>query len=221
MRPADFRGFKSEVTVVGNLLYLYGGVGIDFMAADVVPAIAQLRGRPVILAVNSHGGFVTDAQAIYSEAERHGNVTARIDGLAASAASFIPMACRKVLMNSTALFLLHRPWTSTSGNAADLRRTAAALDAAGQALVTGYARKSKLSTERILELMDSEAWLTAPQCVELGFADAIEESPQPLAAAACARPEVGFGWDAVISKLHKRPAAIAGFSPGGARDDPA
>jgi ATP-dependent Clp protease protease subunit len=87
------------------------------------------EGAEIDLRLNSPGGSVFDAVAIYNALKRHnGAVTVWIDGIAASAASYIAMAGDKVIMPENAFLMIHDPSGVVMGTAEDMRSTASALD---------------------------------------------------------------------------------------------
>jgi len=131
---------------------------------------------PLELRLNSPGGSVFDAVAIYNALQRHeGTVTVAIDGIAASAASYIAMAGDTVVMPENAFLMIHDPSGMVMGNAGDMRSMAEALDKIAGSLVRGYAAKSGKPDEGIAALMAAETWLDAADALELGLADKVIE----------------------------------------------
>lgn len=127
--------------------------------------------------VNSAGGNVFSGMAIYNIIKR---AKARIkygyiDGLAASIASVIVMACDKVIMPSNAMMVVHNPFGAVVGNAADMRKMADDLDKVRDAIVAVYREKTGMKDEDIIALMDAETWMTAEDAMKMGFADEMEE----------------------------------------------
>jgi ATP-dependent Clp endopeptidase proteolytic subunit ClpP len=134
------------------------------------------------LRLNSPGGSVFDAVAIYNALKRHpGEITVWIDGIAASAASYIAMAGDTIVMPENALLMIHDPSGLVMGTAEDMRSTAEALDKVKGSLIQGYAAKSGQSDEEIAALMAAETWLDAKDALGFGFIDRIAE-PVKLAA---------------------------------------
>ena len=139
-------------------------------------------GTPLALRLNSPGGSVFDAVAIYNAIKRHsGTVTVWIDGIAASAASYIAMAGDEVVMPENAFLRIHDPAGVVMGTAIDMRAMAEALDKIKGSLLQGYAGKSGRPQEEIAPLMAAETWLDAKDALDLGFADRIAE-PSRIAA---------------------------------------
>ena len=133
-------------------------------------------GTPLALRINSPGGSVFDAVAIYNAIKRHsGSVTVWIDGIAASAASYIAMAGDEVVMPENAFLMIHDPAGMVMGTATDMRAMAEALDKIKGSLLQGYAAKSGRPQEEIAPLMAAETWLDAKDALDLGFADRIAE----------------------------------------------
>jgi ATP-dependent protease ClpP protease subunit len=137
---------------------------------------------PLTLRLNSPGGSVFDAVAIYNALKRHsGPVSVWIDGIAASAASYVAMAGDEVVMPENAFLMIHDPSGVVFGTADDMRAMAEALDKIKGSLVAGYAAKSGGADDDIAALMAKETWLDAAEAVELGFADRLTE-PARIAA---------------------------------------
>jgi ATP-dependent Clp protease protease subunit len=133
-------------------------------------------GTPLALRLNSPGGSVFDAVAIYNAIKRHsGTVTVWIDGIAASAASYIAMAGDEVVMPENAFLMIHDPAGMVMGTATDMRAMAEALDKIKGSLLQGYAAKSGRPQKEIAPLMAAETWLDAKDALDLGFADRIAE----------------------------------------------
>jgi ATP-dependent Clp protease protease subunit len=103
-------------------------------------------------------------------------IIVHIDGLAASAATFIAMAGDEIIMSKGALFMIHNAWTGLWGNAEDLRKEADLLDKIDATLVDTYAERSGKDKEAVAEWMTAETWFTAAEAVEHGFADRVAET---------------------------------------------
>ena len=168
------------------------------------------------LRLNSPGGSVFDAVAIFNALKRHaGEVTVWIDGIAASAASYIAMAGDIVVMPQNAFLMIHDPSGLVMGTAEDMRSTAEALDKVKGSLIQGYAAKSGKPDAEIAALMAAETWLDAQEALALGLIDRIAE-PVKLAAS----------FD--IARFRNAPAELTTAvsetgdePPEDARDDPA
>lgn len=134
------------------------------------------EGAPIDLRLNSPGGSVFDAVAIHNAIKRHtGTVTVWIDGIAASAASYVAMAGDEIVMPENAFLMIHDPAGVVMGTASDMRAMAEALDKVGGSLAAGYAAKSGRSIDEIAALMAAETWLDASEALALGFAGRLAE----------------------------------------------
>ncbi|MGP6089753.1 head maturation protease, ClpP-related [Antarctobacter jejuensis] len=134
------------------------------------------EGTPIDLRLNSPGGSVFDAVAIFNALSRHaGTVTVWIDGIAASAASYIAMAGDEIVMPENAFLMIHDPPGLVMGTAEDMRSMAGALDKVKGSLVSGYAAKSGRTAEEVSALMAAETWFDAAEAFAQGFADRVAE----------------------------------------------
>lgn len=133
---------------------------------------------PVTIAINSPGGDVFDGFALNGWAQRLGKrCTARIDGMAASAASVIAVGAHHVVIGQSAMMMIHNPWTVAYGGAEDLRKTADMMDKARDGILAAYRRKApSIEDAELLRMLDDETWLTAEEAVALGLADVIGET---------------------------------------------
>jgi ATP-dependent protease ClpP protease subunit len=126
--------------------------------------------------INSYGGETFQALAIYNLLKSlKAQVNVYIDGIAASSASIIAMAGKKIYMPKTALIMIHNCWTYALGNAEELRKTADDMDKVKEAYKAAYLSKIKITEEELEELLADETYLTAPECLDKGFADELIE----------------------------------------------
>lgn len=156
-----------------NELHLYGMIGDAEAGLDAKTVTAAIRAANGDLSVyiNSPGGFVFEGLPIYEALAGYdrGEVTVFIDGLAASMASVVAMAGDQIIMAESALMMIHRPWDSTIGNAADLRSEAAKLEKLEGQLIAIYAKRTGLDPAVIAEMMAAETWFDASEALALGF----------------------------------------------------
>ena len=135
--------------------------------------------------INSPGGDVFAAAQIYNMLmDYKGNVTVKIDGLAASAASVIAMAGTEVQMSPVAMMMIHNPATIAIGDSSEMKKAIDMLEEVKESIMNAYEIKTGLSRSRISHLMDAESWFNAKKAVELGFADGIlnaEEGTEDMA----------------------------------------
>jgi len=104
-----------------------------------------------------------------------GNVTVKIDGIAASAASVIAMAGTTILMAPTALMMCHNPLTIAIGDSEEMRKAIGMLDEVKESILNAYEIKTGMPRDKLSNLMDAETWLSAHKAIELGFADGMLE----------------------------------------------
>ncbi len=151
----------------------WGGVAPE----SFVKAVYAVDSKATIhLRVNSPGGSVFAARAMEQALRGHkGKVIVHIDGLAASAATFIAMAGDEVVMAKGAMFMIHKAWTGMWGNSEDLRKEADLLDKIDGTLAETYADKTGKGQDEISAWMAAETWFTAQEALDAGFADSIAE----------------------------------------------
>lgn len=164
-------------------LLLYGVIGEDGLWSDVTAKqfsdeLKEVEDAKTIrVRINSPGGDVFAGQAIYSMLKRcKAEVVGYVDGLAASIASLVLMACDKVIMPKNSMLMIHKPWTATAGNANDMAKTIETLNKVEEAMLTAYVDKTGMAEDEIKELLAAETWLSASDAVAKGFADEIEET---------------------------------------------
>ena len=90
-----------------------------------------------------------------------GNVTIKIDGLAASAASVIAMAGNTVLVSPVAMMMIHNPATLAIGNAQDMERAIAMLNEVKESILNAYEGEDRAFRARLSHMMDDETWFNA------------------------------------------------------------
>ena len=148
-------------------------------AATVKRLLASGSNEPITLHINSPGGNVTDALAIFNNLRAYaGTVTAFVDGLAASSATLVMLAADEVVMASHSLIMVHNPWTVAMGDASAMRQSADTLDKAAGEMITLYAERTGQSAEAITAIMEAETWYNAEEAVAAGFAQRVEASEQ-------------------------------------------
>ena len=130
----------------------------------------------IVVWINSPGGDCVAASQIYAMLMDYPHeVTVKIDGIAASAASVIAMAGTQVLMAPTALMMIHNPLTVAIGDTEEMQKAIAMLDEVKESIINAYEIKTGQSRAKISHLMDGETYMNANKAVELGFADGILE----------------------------------------------
>lgn len=175
-----------------------GMIGCDTGAKDLRQALASASGD-VVLTVNSPGGVVTEGIAMYNairdyRRKNKGTVTARVVGLAASMATYVPLAADRVEIEDNAVWMIHNPWGFAVGDYNDMRKTSEILDGLARILAAAYVAKTGKDADEIRRMMDSETYLYGDEIEGAGFADAVievESDDDKAAAVALARTRVG------------------------------
>ncbi|WP_058631496.1 head maturation protease, ClpP-related [Microbacterium oxydans] len=159
-------------------LHLYGVVGGfwgDIVAGDVVREIRELDVATLNVYINSPGGDVFDGIAIRNAIRQSSaHVIVHVDGLAASAASFIACAADELVMGENAELMIHDAWTIVLGNADELRTEADNLDRISDNIAAMYAEKAGGTAASWREVMKAETWYSASEAVAAGLADRVE-----------------------------------------------
>lgn len=136
--------------------------------------LENYAGKNITVFINSPGGDVIAGSQIYTALKEHkGQVTVKVDGIAASAASVIAMAGDYVYMSPTSFLMLHDPMTFAMGNENDMEQAKAVLRECKEGIINAYELKTGLSRAKLSQLMSDETWMNARKAVELGFADKI------------------------------------------------
>lgn len=173
---------------MANEILLYEDIGAgESTAKAIVQALGARKSTEAItVAIYSYGGNIFEAEAIFSALKRHrGRVTVRIDGVAASAASYIAMAADEIVMGKGAHMMIHRPSVSgyMSANEDDLRDILERFDVLTRQMIRVYAQRTGQDEAKIREMMEKETWLTAEQCAQMGFCDRIDDELEAQMAA--------------------------------------
>lgn len=145
-------------------------------ADSFVQALDGITASTIELHVNSPGGDVFEAVAIMNALRRHpARVEAYVDGMAASAASYIVVGgADEVVMAPGSELMIHNPRMVTYGDAHLHRHGADRLDKIAGDLAAIYAAKGGGDPATWREAMDAETWYTAQEAVDAGLADRIE-----------------------------------------------
>ena len=170
---------RDETAPDARVLRLEGTIAEEsWFDDDVTPA--AFKGElfsetgPVTIWINSPGGDCVAAAQIYNMLMDYpGDVTVKVDGIAASAASVIAMAGTRVLMSPVSTMMIHNPLTVAMGDSDEMRRAIQMLDEVKESIINAYEIKTGLSRARLSHLMDAETWMNANKALELGFCDEI------------------------------------------------
>ena len=145
------------------------------MVKDIIDATPE--NELIDVYINSPGGHVTAGQEIYSLLRQDKRTRIHIQGMACSSASIIAMAGHSD-MSPVAMLMVHNVSGGASGDFHEMEKAQRELKSMNEALAGAYADKTGMDMQKLLQLMDRETWLTANQCVELGFVDEIDKPAQ-------------------------------------------
>ena len=171
--------------------------------------------------INSPGGDCVAAAQIYNMlTEYKGNVTVKIDGLAASAASVIAMAGDKVLMSPVSMLMIHNPATIAFGDKDEMKKAIQMLSEVKESIINAYELKTGADRTKISNLMDAETWMNAYRAVDLGFADGILERDDSSVTDCIAPPVAGIYFGTVVTNsLRERISAKCGIASSNKNSD--
>ena len=164
---------------------VYDVIGYDYWSGEgvtakrIAGALRAMGKGPVTVNVNSPGGDMFEGLAIYNLLREHdGEVTIKVLGLAASAASIIAMAGDKVQIARAGFLMIHNAWVMAVGNRNDLADVAATLAPFDDAMASIYAARTGEDAKAMAKLMDAETWIGGEAAIEGGFADELLASDQ-------------------------------------------
>lgn len=164
---------------------VYDVIGYDYWSGEgvtakrIAGALRAMGKGPVTVNVNSPGGDMFEGLAIYNLLREHeGEVTIKVLGLAASAASIIAMAGDKVQIARAGFLMIHNAWVMAVGNRNDLADVAATLAPFDDAMASIYAARTGSDAKAMAKLMDAETWIGGEAAIEGGFADELLASDQ-------------------------------------------
>lgn len=186
MRPC-FRFSARAATAqaaAAAVLSIYDEIGFwGVQASDFRAALAAVKEDEIVVEINSPGGDVFAGAAIYNMLKASGKqITSKVMGVAASAASLIAMAGDTIEMPKNSFMMVHNPWGFAMGNADEMRETAEVLDKIGSSMLATYQAKTGLPEDQLRALLAKDTWMTADEALELGFATTVTEEIKAQAA---------------------------------------
>lgn len=205
------RKFEVKASAEETTIYLYDTIVSDDLTAEwwggVSPqafakALNAITTPIVNLRINCPGGDVFAGRAMDQAIRQHKSTfIAHIDGYAASAASYVALACDEVEIAKGGFFMIHNAWTFAYGNADDLLKTADLLNKIDNSLVATYQDETSQDEQQIKDWMTAETWFNADESLQFGFADRIAEN------VAKSKAKAQTQWD--LTAYSKAPAAQA------------
>ena len=170
---------ETQEQTLERTLFLNGTIAEEsWFDDDITPKLFRdelfAGNGDITIWINSPGGDCMAAAQIYNMMmEYPGNVTVKIDGIAASAASVIAMAGTKVMVSPVSMMMIHNPMTVAMGDTSEMQKAISMLDEVKESIINAYEIKTGISRAKLSHLMDAEIWMNANMDVELGFADEI------------------------------------------------
>ena len=163
-------------------LYLSGIVGYEITADYIRSKISEGSKEKLQVIVNSPGGFVIDAFEIYNIFSSYkGEVEFVINGMAASAMSYIIMSGDKISAFKNSIFMAHKAQAMAIGDSDDMQREADITKAMDNILAESYVKRMKKPKEEILASMKNEIWHIGWEALtEAGIIDNVIDSPDEI-----------------------------------------
>lgn len=176
---ADAAGVRPAALEAGdNVITMFDVIGEDWWTGGGVTAkkvAAQLRAigdRPVEVQINSPGGDMFEGLAIYNVLREHPkDITIKVMGMAASAASVIAMAGDTIEIGAASFLMIHNCWVGAVGNRHDMQEVAEFLAPFDQAMADVYAQRTGKTPAECAKWMDQETYMSGSVAIERGFAD--------------------------------------------------
>lgn len=172
-----------EISSTAEIINKWVDAEVEVSARGIIQEINGLDVDTINVYINSYGGEVAEALAIYSALKRHSaSVHTFCDGFACSAATIIFCAGDVRTMGSIAVMMIHNCMSYLGyANSEEMRKAAENNDKINQSSIEAYKKVSNLSEDRIKELMSAETWLTAQECLDYGFATEIADAEEDAA----------------------------------------
>lgn len=185
---------RSEDTADALHLYVYDVIDAWWGASAeaLVAALAAAPGKPVSLHINSPGGDVFEARAMSAALVAHSApVTTYIDGVCASAATYLALCADQVHMTEGGLFMVHNSWTFAYGNKTELAKTVELLGKIDAGIAADYARRTGKTMDEIVAWMEAETWFDPTEAKDAGFVDTIVANTRRSGGEAAAEASAG------------------------------
>ena len=211
-----FWNWKNQTETAERTLFLNGSIAEEsWFDDDVTPQLFKdelMSGSGNITVwINSPGGDCVAAAQIYNMLmDYKGDVTVKIDGIAASV---IAMAGTKVLVSPVSMLMIHNPMTAAFGNSDEMQKAIEMLSSVKDSIINAYEIKTGLSRAKLSHLMDAETWMDANKAVELGFADEIMRRSTESDGAPAPTVSMLYSKANVVNSLMEKIAAKCAIEP--------
>ena len=191
MRPC-FAFSAASAPEAPAVLSIYDEIGFwGVQAADFRSALSAIESPVLDVEINSPGGDAFAGLAIYNMLRSSGKtINMRVMGVAASAASLIAMAGDTIAMPSNTFMMIHNPYWGVQGNASELRESADALEKIQASLTATYVAKTGMDIAEMEAMLSKDTWLTADECLKMGFCTEVIEAVVSTAKYDMARAEL-------------------------------
>ena len=168
--------YKILNSTEGTEILLYSLIEGGLTAGKLIKSLQASQSDSITLRINSDGGEVFDAIAIYNYLKDK-DVHVVIDGICASAASIVAMAGKHITMKRGSMMMIHYPITIAVGESEDLRAQADLLDKITESIISIYMSRTGKGHDEIKSMMDAESWMNEIEALNAGFVDEIDSDP--------------------------------------------
>lgn len=170
--------------IKGYLVSEYEDKG-DYAAAMLDEQLAIADGADLFIDIDSMGGSVPSGIAMYTTLKRYAKdhnakITTRSDGYVASIATAPFLAGDVRIVNEFMQPFIHEPYYARNDDstANEFKRSYVELEKTKNLIAEFYSKTTNLSIEDALEIMANDTWMSAGECLAVGFATEIEELSQ-------------------------------------------
>ncbi|MGG4218799.1 head maturation protease, ClpP-related [Paenibacillus jamilae] len=208
---------KANGPIIGDAnAWVYQWFGIPAVCPGMISKeLDAANGDEIELYVNSLGGSAFDGAEIYTLLKDYpGKITAKVTGVAASAASVMLMGADVIKISPPGQIMIHNAATGTDGDKNAHDRSSALLKSTDEAITNAYSLRTGKTRDELLTLMDNTTWMNAQKAVELGFADEIMFSENSVEVTNSAYDMFNGGLlpEAVINKVRNELLKSGGFT---------
>ena len=197
----------------GTEILLYSLIEGGLTAGKLIKSLQASQSDSITLRINSDGGEVFDAIAIYNYLKDK-DVHVVIDGICASAASIVAMSGKTITMKQGSMMMIHNPLTIAVGESEDLRAQADILDKITESIVSIYMTRTNMAHDDLVSLMASETWMNEYEALANGFADEIDSAGELPASDNANTEQAKTFEDGIIAERERIKALDELYTPG-------